>query len=385
MIYLDHAATTPLRDEVRDAWLEAQGVGNASSVHGAGQRARRLLEEARERVAARLGCQPIEVVFTSGGTESVNLALKGLWSARTAGRDTIVLPDGEHHASLDAVSWLASRESAGVRAVPLSASGRIDAADFRAALDGSVALATALVAANETGTINDAAALSAGAADAGVPLHLDAVAAAGHVALDFDGWRGSAPAKAGLVALSISGHKLGAPVGTGALVVSRHAAPDPLLHGGGQQRGLRAGTQDIAGAVALATALELANLEREAENARLGRIRADVVAALASRAPAIVVLGDADHHLPGTIHLHLPGAAGESLLFLLDQRGISVSTGSACQAGVAEPSHVAMALGYSADEARQVLRVSMGRTTTAEEMAVFTDALLDAYARLTRR
>src|SRR5690606_14003144 len=214
MIYLDHAATTPLRDEVRDAWLEAQGIGNASSVHGAGQRARRVLEEARERVAARLGCQPIEVVFTSGGTESVNLALKGLWSARPEGRDTIVLPDGEHHASLDAVSWLASREGAAVRAVPLSSRGRIEADAFRAALDGSSALATALVAANETGTINDAAALSAAAADAGVPLHLDAVAAAGHLALDFDGLRGSAPAKAGLVALSISGHKLGAPVGT---------------------------------------------------------------------------------------------------------------------------------------------------------------------------
>jgi len=385
MIYLDHAATTPLRDEVRDAWLEAQGIGNASSVHGAGQRARRVLEEARERVAARLGCQPIEVVFTSGGTESVNLALKGLWSARAEGRGTIVLPDGEHHASLDAVSWLASREGAAVRAVPLSSRGRIEADAFRAALDGSSALATALVAANETGTVNDAAALSAAAADAGVPLHLDAVAAAGHLALDFDGLRGAAPAKAGLVALSIAGHKLGAPVGTGALVVSRHAAPDPLLHGGGQQRGLRAGTQDIAGAAALATALEIADAERADENERLERIRAEVVATLASRAPSIVVLGDPEHHLPGTIHLHLPGAAGESLMFLLDQSGISVSTGSACQAGVAEPSHVVMALGYAADEARQVLRVSMGRTTTPEEMTLFTEALLEAYARLTSR
>jgi len=385
MIYLDHAATTPLRAEVRDAWLGAQLVGNASSVHGAGQSARRVLEEARERVAASLNSQPIEVVFTSGGTESVNLALKGLWSARAEGRDAIVLPDGEHHATLDAVGWLAAREGARVRAVALERSGRIPLAGFREALDGPAALATALVAANETGTINDAALLAGAAAEAGVPLHLDAVAAAGHVPLDFAAWRGTAPAQAGLVALSVSGHKLGAPVGTGALVVSRHAAPDPLLHGGGQQRGLRAGTQDIAGAVALATALELADAERDGENARLEGIRARVVAELAERAPEIVVLGDPSRHLPGTIHLHLPGAVGESLMFLLDQRGFSVSTGSACQAGVAEPSHVVMALGYSADEARQVLRISMGATTTQAEMSSFTAALVEAYSRLTSR
>jgi cysteine desulfurase len=385
MIYLDHAATPPLRAEVRDAWLGAQIVGNASSVHGAGQRARRVLEEARERVSDRLGCQPIEVVFTSGGTESVNLALKGLWSARDEGRSALVLPDGEHHATLDAAAWLAAREGAGVRAVALDRTGRIPLAGFREALDGSAALATALVAANETGTINDAAMLSEAAADAGVPLHLDAVAAAGHVAIDFAEWRGSPRGGAGLVALSISGHKLGAPVGTGALVVSRHAAPDPLLHGGGQQRGLRAGTQDIAGAVALATALELADAERDEENARLETIRAEVVADLARRTPEIVVLGDPERHLAGTIHLHLPGAAGESLMFLLDQRGFSVSTGSACQAGVAEPSHVVMALGYSAEEARQVLRISMGRTTTGAEMARFTEALREAYMRLTSR
>jgi len=385
MIYLDHAATTPLRGEVRDAWLEAQGVGNASSVHGAGQRARRVLEEARERIATSLGCQPIEVVLTSGGTESVNLALKGLWSSRGPQRDTIVLPDGEHHASLDAASWLVAREGARVRSVALDRVGRIPEDAFREALDSSTALATALVAANETGTINDAPALSRAAAAAGVPLHLDAVAAAGHLAIEFSAWRGPAVAGAGLVALSISGHKLGAPVGTGALIVSRHAAPDPLLHGGGQQRGLRAGTQDVAGAVALATALELADAEREAENARLEELRSRFLATLGARLAEAVVLGDPDSHLPGTIHLHLPGAEGESLLFLLDQRGISVSTGSACQAGVAEPSHVVMALGYSAEAARQVLRISMGRTTSEADMDRLGEALVDDYSRLTHR
>src|SRR5690606_7546086 len=265
-----------------------------------------------------------------------NLALKGLWTSRAAGRDTIVLPDGEHHATIDAVTWLESREGARIQPVALEATGRIPVAGFRDALGERTALATALVAANETGTINDAVSLAAAAADAGVPLHLDAVAATGHVPIDFAAWRGAAPSKAGLVALSISGHKLGAPVGTGALVVSRHAAPDPLFHGGGQQRGLRAGTQDIAGAVALATALELAALERDELGARLEQLRTDFIAAVTTRAPEIVVLGDPSRHLPGTVHLHLPGAAGESLMFLLDQSGISVSTGSACQAGVAE-------------------------------------------------
>ena len=233
MLYLDHAATTPLRDEVRDAWLEAQGIGNPSSVHGAGQRARRELEEARERVAASLGSQPIEVVFTSGGTESVNLALKGLWATRAAGRDVLVLPDGEHHATLDAASWLSSRVDARIRSVPLEKTGRIPVASFRDALDGSAGVATALVAGNETGTVNDVLALSAESAAADVPLHLDAVAAAGHLAIDFSRWRGDSKASSGLVALSVSGHKVGAPVGTGALVVSRYASLEAQLHGGG--------------------------------------------------------------------------------------------------------------------------------------------------------
>ncbi|MGO1307978.1 MAG: cysteine desulfurase family protein, partial [Microbacterium gubbeenense] len=228
MIYLDHAATTPLRDEARDAWLEAQRVtGNASSVHGAGQNARRVLEEARERVAATLGAEPIEVVFTSGGTESVGSALQGLWRRRTADESRIVLPDGEHHATLDTVAWLASHEGAEVSSVALDAAGRIPVDAFGAAVDGA-ALATALVAGNETGTVNDAAGLAATAARARVPLHLDAVAALGRTRVDFAAWRGDAPAGSGLVAMSVSGHKIGAPVGTGALVVSRTASLEPL-------------------------------------------------------------------------------------------------------------------------------------------------------------
>ena len=251
-VYLDHAATTPLRPEAREAWLAAQDiVGNASSVHGAGQSARRLLEESREVVAAALDCDPIEVVFTSGGTESVNLALKGLWWARQDSADVAVLPDGEHHATLDTVEWLRTHERASVRAVRLTAAGAIPVDAFAAALPGA-AFATALVANNEIGTVSDAAGLAAAALDAAVPRPLDAVGAAGILEVPFAAWRGASRSRGGLVAMSVSGHKVGAPVGTGALVVSRHAALSPLLHGGGQQRGLRSGTQDVAGAAAFA-------------------------------------------------------------------------------------------------------------------------------------
>jgi len=385
-VYLDHAATTPLRPEVREAWLAAHDViGNASSIHGAGQDARRVLEDARERLAAVLGCQPIEVVFTSGGTEAIGLALQGLWRARTDGADAVVLPDGEHHATLDTVGWIGAHEGAHVIPVGLDAVGRIPVAAFAVAVaEPRVALATAIVAGNESGTINDASALSRAAADAAVPLHLDAVAAFGRIPVAFDRWRGDAPAGAGLVALSVSGHKLGAPVGTGALVVSRTARLEPLLHGGGQQRGLRAGTQDVPGAVALATAAELAAAERETEAVRLAALRDDFLRDLRSALPEAELLGDPVDRLPGTIHLLLPGAAGESLLFLLDQEGIALSTGSACQAGVAEPSHVVLAMGRTEREARQVLRISLGRTTQRADLDALHRALPAAYRRLVR-
>ena len=378
--YLDHAATTPLRPEARDAWLEASGiVGNASSTHGAGQDARRLLEESRERVAAVLDADPIEIVLTSGGTESINLALQGLWQSRPSESDAVVIPDGEHHATMDTVGALVS-DGAVLRPVPVSATARIDADRFAAALPGA-ALATALVANNETGTVNDAAALAVAAAHAAVPLHLDAVAALGHVPLSFRALRGPAADGAGLVALSIAGHKVGAPVGVGALVVARSARLAPLLRGGGQQRGLRAGTQDVPGAAALAVALELAERERAAEDERVGALRDRLVDGVRARVPAVELLGDPVHRLPGTAHLLFPGAVGESLLFLLDMAGVSASTGSACQAGVAEPSHVVMATGRSEAEARSVLRFSLGRTSTDDDVDAVLAAIAEAYER----
>ncbi|BDV30806.1 cysteine desulfurase family protein [Microbacterium terricola] len=380
-VYLDHAATTPLRAEARDAWLAAnEVVGNASSIHGSGQAARRLLEESRERLAVVLGCQSIEVVFTSGGTESINLGLQGLWRARAAGTEAVVLPDGEHHATLDTVRWLESEEGAEVRPSALDARGRIDLGGFTAVLPGA-AFATALVANNEVGTINDAGALAGAAAVAGVPLHLDAVAAFGHVPLSFSRWRGEASGRGGLVALSVSAHKIGGPVGVGALVASRHGVLRPLLHGGGQQRGLRPGTQDVAGAAAFAVAAEAAEAERENEGRRLGMLRDRMVRSILTLVPGVELLGDPVDRLPGNAHLLFPDAAGETLLFLLDQAGVSVSTGSACQAGVPEPSHVVMALGRSEQQARQVLRVTLGVGTDDAAVDRLLAVLPDAVAR----
>ncbi|GGB26110.1 cysteine desulfurase family protein [Microbacterium aerolatum] len=378
--YLDHAATTPLRPEAREAWLAASDVvGNASSTHGAGQDARRLLEDSRERIAEVLGSDPIEVVLTSGGTESINTALRGLWTSRAADADTVVLPDGEHHATMDTVAALAS-DGAAVRAVALSGTGRIEPEIFRAALPGA-ALATALVANNEVGTVNDAPALSAAAAHSGVPLHLDAVAALGHVPLSFRELRGDAAAGAGLVAMSVAGHKIGAPVGVGALVVARTAKMVPLLHGGAQQRGLRAGTQDVPGAAAFAAALSAAEDEREAEAARLRAVRDRLISGIRSAVPLARLLGDPVDRLPGNAHFLFPGAVGESLLFLLDVAGVAASTGSACQAGVAEPSHVVMAMGGSEQDARSVLRFTLGRTSTDADVDAVLTAIADAYAR----
>ncbi|MFJ6531465.1 cysteine desulfurase family protein [Microbacterium sp. NPDC091662] len=378
--YLDHAATTPLRPEARDAWLAAsETVGNASSTHGAGQDARRLLEESRERVAAVLEADPIEIVFTSGGTESINLALQGLWHARAEGTSAIVMPDAEHHATMDTVAALV-QEGAELRRVLVASDARIDPVQFAAQLPGA-ALATALAANNEAGTINDTRALGAVAAEAGVPLHIDAVAALGHVPLSFRALRGDAAGAVGLVAMSLAGHKIGAPVGVGVLIAARTARLTALLRGGAQQRGLRAGTQDIAGAAAFATALELAESERVGEASRLSALRDRLVTGIRAAVPSAELLGDPYVRLPGNAHVLFPGAVGESLLFLLDVAGVAASTGSACQAGVAEPSHVVMAMGRSEQDARSVLRFSLGRTSTDADVDAVLAAIADAYLR----
>lgn len=373
-VYLDHAATTPMLPESIAAYTRAlSSVGNPSSIHSAGQNAKRVLEEARERIARSLGCDPIEVVFTSGGTESVNLAVKGLWWARQADRPRprILVPGGEHHATVDTVEWLERYEGAVVEWIPLDALGRIRLDALRQALDtfDDIALVTFLWANNEVGTLQPVDEIVALAAQRGVPVHSDAVAAYGQVPIDF---RAS-----GLAALSVSAHKIGGPIGIGALVLSRTATVVPLIHGGGQQRQVRSGTQDAPAAVAFAVAADSRHEPYEP-------LRDRVIAGVRREVPGAVLRGDPALRLPGNAHFTFPGCEGDSLLFLLDAAGVSVSTGSACQAGIPEASHVLLAMGLNDDEARGALRITVGHTTTEADVDAFLEALPGAVARATR-
>jgi len=379
--YLDHAATAPMLPAAITAYAEAMAVvGNPASIHSQGQNAKRMLEEARERVAASVGCDPIEIVFTGSGTEAVNLGLKGLYWAR-APRTRILVPGGEHHATVDTVEWLAQQEGAQVQWIPLDALGRIDLAALAAAIESNpadVALVTLLAANNEVGTLQPVEAVAALAAAHGIPVHVDAISAYGHVPIDF-----AALHAAGVSALSVSAHKIGGPVGIGALVLSRTATVVPLIHGGGQQRQVRSGTQDVAAAVSFAVAATAMTTELAGEKRRLRVLRDSVVAGVRGAVPSAVYNGDPDPagRLPGNAHFTFPGCEGDSLLFLLDVAGVSVSTGSACQAGIPEPSHVLRAMGRSEAEARSALRITLGRTSTQADVDALIRALPAAWAQ----
>jgi cysteine desulfurase len=456
-VYLDHAATTPMLAVARGAYVDALGVvGNPSSIHSQGQQAKRMLEEAREVVAASLGAEPVEVVFTSGGTESINLGVKGLYWKR-APRRVVLVPGGEHHATVDALTWLEAHEGATVVTLPVDAHGRLSPSVLRDALvehGASVALVSLIWANNEVGTINDVATLAAVAREFGVPVHVDAVAAYGYLPIDFGA--------VGAAALSVSAHKIGGPVGIGALVLGRAWEVEPLIHGGNQQR-VRSGTQDVAGAVAFAAAASAISLpaagalpspvsrgltqdvpsggeltqdvSSRAELAQdvssgggltqdvssggestqdvspgggagggltqvvsagdeagggfveeLAGLRDRLVAGVRAAVPEAVLRGDPDPggRLPGNAHFTFPGCDGDSLLFLLDLAGFSVSTGSACQAGVPEISHVLLAMGVPSDEARGALRFTLGHGTTAVEVDALVAALPAAYASARR-
>lgn len=395
-VYLDHAATTPMLPEAIAAYAEAMGVvGNPSSIHSQGQQAKRMLEEARETVAASLGCDPIEVVFTSGGTEAINLALKGLYWARNDTRQPvrprILAPGGEHHATVDTLEWLERYEGASVEWLPLDDRGvlDLDAAQEAFAHDSdAIAVATSLWVNNEVGTIEPVAELARIGQDQGVPVHLDAVAAYGHLPIDFaELRRRTGSTAAGLVALSVSAHKIGGPVGIGALVLSRSATVVPLVHGGGQQRNVRSGTQDVAAAVAFAVAAERAVRDLDAERARLEGLRDRLIRGVAEAVPEAVLSGmpaGDPGRVASNVHFVFPGAQGDSLLFLLDVAGISVSTGSACQAGIPEPSHVLIAMGRSTEDARGALRITLGRTTSEADVDAVVAAIPGAYAQAAR-
>jgi cysteine desulfurase len=354
-------------------------LGNPSSLHGSGRRARRRVEESRERLAEALGARPSEVIFTAGGTEADNLAVKGVfWARRGADprRRRVIASSVEHHAVLDAVEWLVDHEGADVTWLPVDRFGQVSPAALRAAIaesPDSVALVSVMWANNEVGTVQPVAELAAVAHEYGVPLHTDAVQAVGALPVDF--------AASGVDALTMTGHKLGGAYGSGALLLRREADCVPLLHGGGQERDVRSGTLDVPGAVGLAVATSLA-VQRQAELAlRVAALRDALIEGVQMAVSDVVANGHPVERLPGIAHLSFPGCEGDSLLMLLDARGVECSTGSACSAGVAQPSHVLIAMGAPATLARSSLRFSLGHTSTRADI----DAVLDVIAPAVER
>lgn len=381
--YLDHAATTPMSPAALAAFVgEAQRTGNASSLHSAGRAARRAVEESRETVARALGARPSEVIFTAGGTESDNLAIKGIfWGRRTQDtrRTRILVSAVEHHAVLDPAFWMAGHAGAEIVLLPVDGDGRLDVDALRAELAEhaeEVALISVMWANNEVGTLQPVREVVRAARPYGIPVHTDAVQAVGQVEVDF--------AASGVDAMTVTGHKVGGPVGVGALVARRDLALEAVLHGGGQERGVRSGTLDGAAIVAFAVALEETVAALPERAPRLAALRDRLVEQVHQAAPRAVLRGPdpaSGDRLPGNAHFTFPGAEGDSLLYLLDSAGVQASTGSACQAGVPQPSHVLLAMGVPETEARGALRFSLGRTSTQADVERLAAALPGVVAR----
>jgi Cysteine sulfinate desulfinase/cysteine desulfurase and related enzymes len=378
MAYLDHAATTPMLPEAIEAMTRQLGqVGNASSLHASGRRVRRVVEESRETIATALGARPSEVVFTSGGTEADNLAIKGLyWARSAAGARRILISSIEHHAALDPARWLAAHQGAVVEELPVDEYGRVHPETLREAIERApddVALVSVMWANNEVGTVQPVAELAAIAHEHGIPFHTDAVQAVGQLEVSFSG--------SGVDALTLSGHKIGGPVGVGALLLARGVDPTPVLHGGGQEREVRSGTLDAPAIAGLAAAVEVAVAQREALAARLTELRDDLIDRVRRAVPDVVLNGHPADRLPGNAHFSFPGCEGDALLMLLDAKGVECSTGSACSAGVAQPSHVLLAMGADALRARGSLRFTLGHTSTKEDV----DRLAEVIAGVVER
>jgi cysteine desulfurase len=379
-VYLDHAATTPMHRVAVEAMTAALAtVGNASSLHGTGRLARRRVEESRETLARLLGARPSEVIFTTGGTESDNLAVKGIyWARRDADprRRRIVTSAVEHHAVLDSVDWLAEQQGAEVTTLPTMPDGSVAPAALREVLQAhdDVALVSVMWANNEVGTILPIAELAAIAAEFDVPMHSDTVQAVGQTPVDF--------AASGLSAMSIAAHKFGGPTGVGALLLRRDTACVPLLHGGGQERDVRSGTSDVAGAVAMAAAARVAVDGLEGYTLRVAAMRDRLVDGVLSTIDDAWLNGSRGAaRLPGNAHFTFRGCEGDALLMLLDAKGIECSTGSACTAGVAQPSHVLIAMGADPASARGSLRFSFGHTSVDTDVDAALAALPAAVDR----
>ena len=393
--YFDYAATAPLTADAKAAMLAAMDrIGNPGSTHADGQRARRALEDARDTIAAALDAEPIETILTSGGTESDNLAIKGLYWARNRGtrRPRILSTRTEHHAILDTIEWLVDHEGAEAVWIPVDAHGRIELEALEAELDDRAALVAILAANNEIGTVQPVRGVVRRSHAHGVPVHIDAVAAFGSIPVSFAGW--------GCDTLAVAAHKIGGPVGIGALAVRRGLTLEALIHGGGQQLGMRSGTQNVVAAAGFAAAAAPIAARRRAEEAlaplevhpELRATRQAVVdtvlavdpTAVLRGAPVDEVLDDegtaVPGRLPGNAHFTFPGCQADSLTFGLDMAGVSASSGSACQAGIAEPSHVLAACGVDAIDAAGALRLTIGESTSADELAALERGLRVAVA-----
>ncbi|GAA4762459.1 cysteine desulfurase family protein [Citricoccus nitrophenolicus] len=400
--YLDHASTTAIRPVALEAFTSGSlALGNQSSLHQSGRGAKLRVETARDALASTLGAHASEIVFTSGGTESDNLALKGLyWArrdrARAAGADVecnrIVLTGLEHHAILDTATWLEAHEGAHLDFVPVHADGMVDLEAWRATLErdpDSIAVATLMWANNEIGTVQPIAAVAAAARGVGVPFHTDAVQAFGAVPVDFSA--------SGATTMAVTGHKIGAPVGVGALVVRRDATLTPVQHGGGQERDIRSGTIPAALIEAFAAAATEAHDRLAEERERLGSLRDRLIVGVRDLIPEARLTGPEDidprtgerlpagtRRSPNNVHFIFPGCEGDSILFGLDMAGVESSTGSACSAGVPRPSHVLLALGIDEILARSVQRFSLGHTSTAEDVEQVLTALPEVHASALR-
>jgi cysteine desulfurase len=358
--YFDFAATAPMSNDVIAAWeFAVRQPGNASATHRDGQKSRLLWEEGRENIARSFGAKPFDVTMTGSGTEAINLAIKGLWWGRNSDgvRPRILTTEAEHHAALDAVHWLAEHESAIVEFIALDEFGMISLDDLRAKLSDDVALVTSLWVNNEIGTIQPVAEIVAAANEHGVPVHMDAVAAWGHVPVGFD--------ESGLAAMSVSAHKIGGPVGVGALAVARGWNIVPSIHGGSQQR-LRSGSLDVAGTYAAGIAARLAHDHVLNNIEHTGALAQRLADGLREAIPGVAFRGHPTARTVDNVHITVPGLDTVSAMFLLDELGHSVSAGSACQAGVNSPSHVLRAIGVSDSDGP--LRFTLGRSTTESDI-----------------
>ena len=385
-VYLDHAATTDVLPAAIDAMVEQmRNGGNPSSLHAVGRDARATVEYARERIARAVGADPAEVIFTSGGTEADNLAVKGIyWKRREEDpqRTRILVSSIEHHAVEETCEWLEKAEGAQLEWIPVDEHGSVNPQTVRELIEKNpedVALVTVMWANNEVGTVQPIPEIAAIAAEYGIPVHSDAVQAFGAVPIDFHA--------SGVATLAISGHKIGGPMGIGALVATRAVQLTPVLHGGGQERSVRSGTIDAPAIAGFAEAAVHSVENLPEESARISALRNELVAAISALIPQAHLSGEnplteeypGQKRLPGNAHFTFENAEGDTLLFLLDMQGISSSTGSACNAGVTRPSHVLMAMGMDEDTARSAQRFTLGHSTTGADIARLIAALPSAY------